>query len=132
MRCVFLTLAEVLDFVIDDELAYEPLKALGIDVESQPWDSDVDWSQYDVAVIRSTWDYLHTPDHFADWATHVDRVGRLLNRASTVRWNLHKRYLALLADAGLPVRRVEQPAGCASRTRPAPNLSSRCDGSRCC
>ena len=36
-RCAFLTLANPADFVIDDELAYEPLRALGWNVEAVPW-----------------------------------------------------------------------------------------------
>lgn len=102
-RCVFLTLAEVLDFVIDDELAYEPLRALGIDVEAQPWDGDVDWSRYDVAVIRSTWDYFHRPRKFLETIERIDRAVKLYNGLDTIRWNIEKTYLLDLERRGVPI-----------------------------
>ena len=54
-RCAFLTLEDPTGFVIDDELAYAPLAALGWRVEAIPWSRKVDWRVYDAVVIRSTW-----------------------------------------------------------------------------
>ena len=51
--------------VADDELAYEPLAALGWSVESLSWTSELaDWGAFDLAVIRTTWDYYLDPAAF--------------------------------------------------------------------
>ena len=63
LRCAFLTLDNSSGFVIDDELAYPPLAALGWRVEAISWRTTPgDWRAYDAVVIRSTWDYIADPD----------------------------------------------------------------------
>lgn len=64
------------------------------------WDDpSVDWSAYDLVVLRSTWDYTDKVDAFLDWTRSVPR---LLNDADVVDWNHDKRYLAALHAAGVP------------------------------
>ncbi len=59
------------------------------------------WEDFDLVVVRSTWDYAERRDEFVAWA---ERVGaRLCNPPEVVRWNTDKRYLAELDAAGLPV-----------------------------
>jgi len=54
-KCAFLTLDEKGDFVIDDEHAIEPLEALGWQVSTLSWRQTArPWSDFDIAVIRST------------------------------------------------------------------------------
>ena len=68
------------------------------------WDDpSVDWSQFDVAVLRSTWDYAERIDEFLAWIAHCAVVTRLENPPEIVRWNTDKRYLQDLARAGVPV-----------------------------
>lgn len=66
------------------------------------WDDPrVEWDDYDLVVLRSTWDYTERRDAFVAWC---ERVGpRLHNPPEVVRWNSDKRYLADLGSAGLPV-----------------------------
>jgi glutathione synthase/RimK-type ligase-like ATP-grasp enzyme len=79
----------------------DALVALGIAAEPAVWDDPtVDWAGYDLAVIRSTWDYAARRDAFIRWARGVPR---LANPAAVVAWNTDKRYLADLAAAGAPV-----------------------------
>ena len=52
---------------------------------------------YDLAVLRSTWDYPARREEFVAWAAAVPR---LANPASVVSWNTDKRYLAELDGAG--------------------------------
>ncbi len=66
-------------------------------------DPHVDWSSIDVALIRSTWDYVDSLDAFLAWARRVGRVTRLANPYRVVRWNVDKRYLGELAAHGIPV-----------------------------
>ncbi|HEY8480649.1 MAG TPA: hypothetical protein VIL71_12550 [Spirillospora sp.] len=76
------------------------LASLGVDAEPAVWDADLDWSRYDLVVIRSTWDYTARRDAFVAWA---ESLPHLHNPAEIVRWNTDKRYLRDLADAGVPV-----------------------------
>jgi len=100
-RVALVTCAELPDLDADDRLLLEPLRRLGIHAEPAVWDDpDVDWSGYDLAVLRSTWDYPTRRGEFVDWA---HRVPRLANPAAVVAWNTDKRYLADLAAAGTPV-----------------------------
>lgn len=79
------------------------LTAAGLDWRWLAWTApDVDWSQ-GVSVIRSPWDYYLRRPRFLAWAAHVEHVGRLLNPREIVEWTTHKRYLAELERAGVPV-----------------------------
>lgn len=73
-----------------------------LDGEFVRWDDPaVDWSAYELVLLRSPWDYAQRAGEFLAWA---DRVGdRLLNPPAVVRWNTDKRYLGELAAAGVPV-----------------------------
>ncbi|MFP5360374.1 MAG: RimK family alpha-L-glutamate ligase [Actinomycetes bacterium] len=66
-------------------------------------DPDVDWAAFDVAILRSTWNYHDRLDEFLAWARATAEVTRLVNPVATVEWNTDKRYLADLAAAGIPV-----------------------------
>jgi glutathione synthase/RimK-type ligase-like ATP-grasp enzyme len=97
----YVTCAAIAELEPDDLLTVEPLAALGIKVEPAIWDDPgVDWDRYDLAVLRSAWDYTPRRDEFVAWA-HT--VPRLANDAVTVGWNTDKRYLAELAAAGISI-----------------------------
>lgn len=98
-------MAEPGGYVIDDEHAYEPLRAIGWQVEAVPWTlREVDWERFDMVVIRSPWDYTADVDAFLATLAEIESRGvRLENRLSLVRWNLHKTYLRDLAGRGLAI-----------------------------
>lgn len=104
-RCAFLTLQDPSGHVIDDDLAHAPLRALGWQVDSVPWNrAGVDWSGYDAVVIRSTWDYQSDPEAFVAALGEVEQAGTpLFNPLDLVRWNLRKTYLRDLAARGVPI-----------------------------
>ncbi len=62
------------------------------------WD-DPDTLDADLVILRATWDYIDRLDEFLAWTA---RVRNLLNAPEVVAWNTDKRYLADLADAGVP------------------------------
>lgn len=103
-RCAFLTLVDPAGYVIDDELAYEPLRTLGWHVEAVPWrQPDASWSRFDAVVIRSPWDYQKDPVAFLAVLRQIERSGTpLFNGLDLVRWNLPKEYLGELAARGVP------------------------------
>jgi len=91
----------------DQELLVSAVRAHGADAEVVAWDDDaVDWSRFDRAVLRSTWNYYHALDRFLAWAKRAAQVTELLNPLPVLRWNTHKRYLRALDEAGVPVVRT--------------------------
>ena len=102
-RVAFLTLHDPTGFVIDDEHAVLPLARRGITVDTIPWDRPgVDWRQYALVVIRSTWDYQHHPQRFLATLEGIERLGvRLENGSEIARWNMPKTYLRELAARGI-------------------------------
>jgi glutathione synthase/RimK-type ligase-like ATP-grasp enzyme len=79
------------------------LRAAGAEADAVFWDDPaVEWARYDLAVIRSTWDYSGRVEEFVAWAEKCAAVTRLANPAEVVRWNTDKRYLGELAAAGVP------------------------------
>ena len=103
-NCAFLTLQEPGDFVIDDEHAVGPLERLGWRVSTLSWrQEDTPWNAFDLAVIRSTWDYWNDVPGFLDVLAHVNRQTRLANPLDLVHWNLAKTYLQDLAGKGVRV-----------------------------
>lgn len=95
------TCEDIADLESDDQLLLGPLRALGVNVEVAVWDdATVDWTRYDLVVIRSPWDYADRRDEFVTWARSVPR---LVNDAATVAWNTDKCYLAELAGTGVTI-----------------------------
>ncbi len=86
---------------------FEPLaaalRARGCEVDAFPWDGPGDLSNFDVCVLRSTWNYYHQPVQFLNWIDAAARQCQLINSASVVRWNADKRYLLELQNEGVPI-----------------------------
>lgn len=83
----------------DDVPVLEALRERGIDAVAAVWDDpEVDWSSFDLVVVRSTWDYSTRREEFLNW---VKSVPRILNPAGLIEWNTDKEYLRELADAGV-------------------------------
>jgi O-ureido-D-serine cyclo-ligase len=90
---------------LDEDL--EPLTAalaaLGAETDVVDWDDGtVDWSRFDLAVLRSPWNYTQHVVAFRTWIERGAAATCLVNPAPLVRWNLDKHYLADLAAAGVP------------------------------
>ncbi|MDX6197845.1 MAG: hypothetical protein QOJ79_996 [Actinomycetota bacterium] len=84
----------------DEPALIAALARAGVAAQGHPWDDDLDWSSYDLVVVRSTWDYIARREEFLAWA---GAVPRLANPVSVLRWNTDKRYLERLAAVGVPV-----------------------------
>ncbi|MFJ6782932.1 RimK family alpha-L-glutamate ligase [Streptomyces yangpuensis] len=103
-RVAVVTSGPGLDEDTDLPLLLGALRAAGLSAEPVIWDADPGkWGGFDLAVIRSTWDYVGRLDEFLAWAEATARVTRLWNPAPLVRWNSDKRYLPELAGRGVPV-----------------------------
>ncbi|MFE7900011.1 RimK family alpha-L-glutamate ligase [Streptomyces sp. NPDC057424] len=79
------------------------LREAGADAVAVHWDDpSADWAAFDLALIRSTWDYSWRAEEFTAWAERCGKATRLANPVDVVRWNADKRYLGQLAEAGVP------------------------------
>jgi glutathione synthase/RimK-type ligase-like ATP-grasp enzyme len=104
-RIAFATSADWRALWKDDIPAVDELARRGHIVDAVVWDDPaIDWTVYDVVILRSTWDYYLKPDAFARWIDDLDaRAVAMWNPAATLRWNLDKIYLQELAAAGVPI-----------------------------
>jgi glutathione synthase/RimK-type ligase-like ATP-grasp enzyme len=67
-------------------------------------DSTIDWNQFDLALIRSTWDYLDASEHFLNVLSKIESSScKLFNPLSVVSWNMDKHYLLELAKQGVQI-----------------------------
>jgi glutathione synthase/RimK-type ligase-like ATP-grasp enzyme len=78
------------------------LRNAGAEVTIAEWDRPHDWSRFDVALLRSTWDYPHRLVDFLVWAEAVSRKTTLLNPFPVVKWSSDKHYLNDLSKRGVP------------------------------
>ncbi len=87
----------------DDRLGAGRLRRDGHTVEPLAWDDvSVAWGDFDLLVLRSTWDYHKRTDEFAAWLAARESAGdRLWNPPALVRWNMDKHYLQELATRGI-------------------------------
>ena len=93
------------DLYDDDHPLRDALRDRGVRVDPVRWDDPAaDWAAYDLAVLRSPWDYPARRDAFVAWAYGVPR---LANPADVIAWNTDKRYLGDLAAAGVAVTPTE-------------------------
>jgi hypothetical protein len=100
-RVALVTCAQVPELDADSRRLLGPLEAAGVAAEPAVWDDPtVDWAGFDLAVVRSCWDYVPRRAEFLAWA---QRVSRLANPPEVLAWNTDKRYLRELAAAGIPV-----------------------------
>ncbi|MGE8433467.1 ATP-grasp domain-containing protein [Chryseobacterium joostei] len=85
------------------------LKGKGLDVVPTIWnDENVNWSSFDVAIIKSPWDYHNHLEEFLNWLERIEDLGvKVLNPAEIIKWNSDKHYLKDIAEKGLPVIPVE-------------------------
>ena len=82
----------------------EALQRAGASVSTPCWDdSAVDWSGFDLAVLRSTWDYVERIAEFRAWARRCSAQTRLFNPPALLEWNTDKHYLQHLYRAGVAV-----------------------------
>ena len=61
------------DYVSDDELAIEPLRKIGWEVETVSWRAEnSDWSRFEAVIIRTPWDYQDSPKEFLEVLREIE------------------------------------------------------------
>ena len=107
-KCAFLTMSDPKGWFIDDDLSHEPLNKLGWEVQTVPWTEKSDWNEYDLTIIRSTWDYQDNLNHFLEVLDEIEHSrSTLLNSSEIVKWNIDKKYLLELEKQHISVVQTE-------------------------
>ena len=103
-RLALATCAAYPELDIDDQLLVAPLQAHGVHTEIAVWDDPaVEWADFDLVLIRSTWDYTRHHTAFLDWARKVEEASALSNPVPVITWSSQKTYLRDLAESGVPI-----------------------------
>jgi hypothetical protein len=87
---------------LDEDLPplFAALTRAGAAVRVVDWDDGgTDWSHFDLALLRSTWDYSMRLPEFLAWAERASQSTHLVNPLPMVRWNTDKHYLGELMHA---------------------------------
>ena len=83
----------------------EALTAKGYAYQWVNWnDANIDWSDFDKVVIRTTWDYQSQLENFLSVLERIDKSkAELINPISTVKWNIDKNYLFELEENDIEI-----------------------------
>jgi glutathione synthase/RimK-type ligase-like ATP-grasp enzyme len=85
----------------DNPRLFAALTDLEVSADLVVWDDDaVRWDDYDLVVLRSTWDYPSRRAEFLKWASSR---ARLENPLSVIEYNSDKHYLSDLEAHGLAI-----------------------------
>ena len=104
MRVALVTCRELPRPDADLPVLVEAFAARGVRAEVVAWEDEaVRWDGFACAVVRSTWNYVARFRDFRAWIDRAAAATRLVNPRGAMLWNLHKRYLAELAAAGVGV-----------------------------
>jgi glutathione synthase/RimK-type ligase-like ATP-grasp enzyme len=104
----------------DMPLLEAALRGGGAETQVVDWDNEAaDWRSFDLALLRSPWDYALRYAEFLRHAQRIASLTRLENPLPVIRWNTHKRYLLDLARAGasiIPTQLIEPHEDAADAT----------------
>lgn len=89
----------------EDDKLLDFLRAKGLDIDMLIWnDMSINWDDYQVAILKSPWDYFDLIDDFYNWLDVLEQKNiKLLNPIDIVRWNADKHYLLEIEKAGLKI-----------------------------
>lgn len=103
MKLAIVTCKNLPQGVEEDQPLFDALTQLKLDYQIHAWDANINWSQYDVCLLRSVWDYHHRIEEFNVWLDKTAQLTQILNKPEVVKWNQNKTYLAELADSGISI-----------------------------
>lgn len=100
-RLLLLTESALPELTDDDLPLLQAFRDAGWDARPAVWSDPI--PDAEVAIIRSTWDYVARSEEFLAVLGSAAARMQLWNPVETVRWNADKRYLLELARAGVPM-----------------------------
>src|SRR5215510_12879583 len=89
----------------EDKLLKRGFEEQGFEADIVVWNqADIDWNNYDIALIRSTWDYLDQIELFSKVLSRIEAsTCKLYNPLEAIRWNVDKHYLFDLEKWNIPI-----------------------------
>jgi len=105
MRKIALLTMDSLDGFYAYDYMLEPyFSEHGWHAEHVSWHNpQVLWDDYEVVIVRSTWDYQQAPEAFFECLQRIEASSAVLeNPLALMHWNLEKTYLKTLQRAGIP------------------------------
>ncbi len=67
-------------------------------------DKQIQWTDYEYVIIRTTWDYFLNIDEFQIWLDNLSQQNvKIINSYKTIKANLHKFYLKELQNKGVQI-----------------------------
>jgi len=100
----FVTCRNIPEPDLDESLLLDACRKAGIDCELVPWeDTGIDWSRYDMVVLRSSWNYFERETEFRAWIDSTSKNANVWNGRKLLLDNLDKHYLADLDLLGIPI-----------------------------
>lgn len=87
--------------LIPDEAGIERAFAeVGVSLDIRVW-NETDWSAWRNVLVRTPWDYARDPGLFLDKVAAATAAGAsVVHPENIIRWNIDKRYLVQLSEAG--------------------------------
>jgi glutathione synthase/RimK-type ligase-like ATP-grasp enzyme len=101
MRIALATCRNIPEPDVDEPLVLEAFAKADVEAKLLAWDDPAaSFGDYDLVILRSTWNYFEHLDEFLAWAA---RMRALRNPLEIVRWNAVKTYLRDLEARGVAV-----------------------------
>lgn len=89
---------------LDRDLICNAVTARGFEMLPTIWDDPtVEWSSFNLVIVRSPWDYVEKYQAFRQWLIDVDNASTMLNPRMVIEPNLVKTYLRDLQAAGVSI-----------------------------
>ena len=103
--CAILTIKDLSHFECYDHLLINSMKKYGWDCKLVPWDIlNISWNDFDLAIIRSTWDYQDRIKEFLKVLHNIHTSNCVLqNSLDLVKWNIDKSYLLELSKKDIEI-----------------------------
>lgn len=104
-RCAILSMDNLDGYEVHDGLLDKPLKNAGWETKTISWRAEnIDWNQFDLVMIRSTWDYQLDSEKFLNVLHTIDNsTAHLENSINIVKWNINKKYLRELEQKKIQI-----------------------------
>lgn len=103
-KIVFLSCNKIEGFHNSDEVIRIAMEKSDYEVDVKDWDADVDWTQYDALIFRSTWDYFEREVEFRAFLEKLETLEvKIFNNLNVVNKNIHKFYLKEFEELGVNI-----------------------------
>jgi glutathione synthase/RimK-type ligase-like ATP-grasp enzyme len=89
----------------DNQILYKELIKKFKNLKIVTWnDSNVDWENFEILIVRSLYDYLEHYEEFQQWLIEIKNKNiKIFNPVEILSWNAHKKYLIDLESSGVEI-----------------------------